>query len=977
MKNKKLLSCIVAIFIALGMTSNAQSQLISRMPTDGIGKQIVSIHSYSAQTKHQEGPANLLIGDYGSGDDKWCDNTSETPWVIFELTDYYNLDKFVITDARIREKDNGNIATYKIYVTTEDHDTDKYDTDLGIEGWNTSDWELVVSKEGMGNEDEYTVKEDVLDTPKKARYVKFVVLDKGVRNNNGNPENAVRIYGFDIYGEFEGKIDRGNLVSVGSSVLAYYSAANKRERPGNLLDNNLKNTNSKWCFSKVTFDEPFPYVVFDLEKQYDLDMFKIFDCKTLDEKENNFAACDIYVSETAPDLNRLSVTGDTNTCWTHVVKSEDAEDQSEIAEKEYVLDAPVKARFVKLVIPQDKIDAEKATRVYQFQAFGTEAAVPANDATLALLRVSEGSFSPIFDPATTQYNMNVVKEIEKITITASANSSKATLTGAGEHTLATGVNPIKISVTAEDGTTKKDYILNVNRADKSVIATLDTLYLSDAHLATEFVPDTLVYAADVRYGVNNVEILARATQAGATITGTGPKELTSDETEFTVTVTAEAGNTQDYTITVYKTPENLISVNFGDPRGKRIVNVHSYSGKANDDEAPSKLLIGRNQNLNGDKHNKWCDSNNEDPWVIFSLTDVYELEKIVFRDGQSVEKDVKNIGSYEILFSYTDLDGFDDAVSDYNGDYGDEVVVDAVDGLLARYIKFMPKASDGKVIRIYGFDIYGKLYEEVDRGNLVSVGKTIVDFSTYASHRETPHNLIDGNVDYIYLDDNLEEQAAKCEPWAFNVRDSAAFVIIDLEEEYNNIKEFKLYDTTDWIKGYKVSLSSTGNDADWELVADKTFDPIEEGKVDGEGNPELDEDGNPIMVTVGPEVKTITLDEVKSGRYVKIDFPVVMQSKGWNRIREFEVYTDGTSGLNPINSDARKLTVYPNPVQKGNDVYVNDKGDLKIYTLQGALVYERSISGANYISTTDLAQGTYIIRLSNENGTQQAKLIVK
>lgn len=977
MKNKKLLSCLIAVFAVLGISADAQSPLISQMP-DGIGKQIVSIHSFSAQTKHQEGAANLLLPDQSGNEDKWCDNSSEKPWVIFELSDYYNIDKIVIRDACIRELKNGNVAEYKIYVTTAEYDKDKVDDDFpAMTGWNSSDW-----KEAYHGEDEgdLEIKTIEFDAPEKARYIKLVVLNKGFRNDNGDAENAVRIYGFDIYGSFAESIDRGDLISVGKTVLAYYKAANNRERPANLLDGNLTNANSKWCFSAVTTNEPYPYVVFDLEKQYDITGFKVHDCKVL-EDNSNFGACDISISETMPDLSKISVLGDENTNWTVVVDNEDAEDQFGIDVKEYNLDAPLKGRFVKFIIPQQWIQSGQATRVYQFEVYGNEAAIDADDATLAVLAISQGSLNPTFDPNHTDYTVNLPKEVESITVNASANHSLATLTGSGEYPLVLGANPISIKVKAANGITEKEYKITVNRAEKSDIATLDSLQIltPGVYLASEFISDSLNYIVDARHGVSSFRLRAVATQANAVIVAEDEYQLTGDETELTITVTSESGNTaNEYKLTVYKSPENLFSVNFGDPKGKRIVNIHSCSGKAHDEEAASKLLIGKNQNTNGNKRNKWCYKGDQ-AWVVFSLTDIYEFDKIVFRNG-SIMNDGTDISGYEILFSTTtadinDYDAWETVAYDADGGYGEEVTVNSVRKMEAKYVLFKPVAVKDNTVWIYGFDMYGKLSEKADRDNLVSVGKTIVDYSTYASHRETPQNIIDGNIDYLLYDENGEETFMKCEPWAFNLRDSAAYVIIDLEEEYNNIKEFKLYDQSDWLKGYKVSLSSDGTT--WALAAEKTFEPEVENELDENGDQVFDDDGNAKTTTVGPVVKTITLDEPKAGRYVKVDFPVAMQSTNWNRIREFEVYTDGTSGLNSISSNAAKLTIYPNPVQQGNDVYVNATGDLQVYTLQGALVYEKTISGAAYIPTVNFAQGSYIIRLSNKNEIQQAKLVIK
>lgn len=105
MKTKKLLSILVTVMLVLPGISNAASTLFSRYPSGtGAGKQVVSIHSYSAHTGSHEGAINMLFPQANENADKWCDNSSAEPWVIFELANYYKIDKFEITDAQIREK---------------------------------------------------------------------------------------------------------------------------------------------------------------------------------------------------------------------------------------------------------------------------------------------------------------------------------------------------------------------------------------------------------------------------------------------------------------------------------------------------------------------------------------------------------------------------------------------------------------------------------------------------------------------------------------------------------------------------------------------------------------------------------------------------------------------------------------------------------------------------------------------------------
>lgn len=73
---------------------------------------------------------------------------------------------------------------------------------------------------------------------------------------------------------------------------------------------------------------------------------------------------------------------------------------------------------------------------------------------LASLSVSEGTLSPTFKSSITEYTVNLGKDVEKITVKASASDSKASVKGTGVLKVQPGENKIKITVTAENGNPK-------------------------------------------------------------------------------------------------------------------------------------------------------------------------------------------------------------------------------------------------------------------------------------------------------------------------------------------------------------------------------------------------------------------------------------------------------------------------------------------------------------------------------------------
>lgn len=96
-----------------------------------------------------------------------------------------------------------------------------------------------------------------------------------------------------------------------------------------------------------------------------------------------------------------------------------------------------------------------------------------SDNYLKELGVEGYELSPKFDKDTLEYSLKVDESVEKIKINATANDSKASVSGAGEITLTPGENKIEIKVTAENGN-EKVYKLNITVEDqKPIKVTID------------------------------------------------------------------------------------------------------------------------------------------------------------------------------------------------------------------------------------------------------------------------------------------------------------------------------------------------------------------------------------------------------------------------------------------------------------------------------------------------------------------------
>ena len=195
-----------------------------------------------------------------------------------------------------------------------------------------------------------------------------------------------------------------------------------------------------------------------------------------------------------------------------------------------------------------------------------EAPGASSDATLSSLRLSAGELSPTFDPGMTTYMARVGNDVDEIKVTAVANDvdgANVVINPAQPSALVVGENEITVTVTAEDASTTKDYTVTVTRAPRGLSsdATLSALSLTPGALSPAFDPNVTTYTASVGNTVTEVMVMATASHDSASVGQDldNPVPLDVGATPITVTVTAEAGNTKDYTVTVTRAPRGLSS----------------------------------------------------------------------------------------------------------------------------------------------------------------------------------------------------------------------------------------------------------------------------------------------------------------------------------------------------------------------------------------------------------------------------------
>ena len=177
------------------------------------------------------------------------------------------------------------------------------------------------------------------------------------------------------------------------------------------------------------------------------------------------------------------------------------------------------------------------------------------DATLSSLSVNIGTLDPEFDPADTVYSVVVPNGTNLVTLSATANDEKASLSGAGVVNVSSGSAEATVSVVAEDGTTMMNYHVAFTVLPD---VTLNSLTVDPGTLMPAFDPDSVTYSVEVPSGTTSVTVSATANDAGATVSGTGDVDVSSGSGTASVVVTGTDGMTMmTYTVEITVLPSGI------------------------------------------------------------------------------------------------------------------------------------------------------------------------------------------------------------------------------------------------------------------------------------------------------------------------------------------------------------------------------------------------------------------------------------
>ena len=86
---------------------------------------------------------------------------------------------------------------------------------------------------------------------------------------------------------------------------------------------------------------------------------------------------------------------------------------------------------------------------------------------LSMINVDGYTLTPTFSMDTTQYSLIVDNAVTAVNVSASPINSRAVVSGTGTVALNIGVNTVKISVKAENGSVR-DYVISITRRDGAI-----------------------------------------------------------------------------------------------------------------------------------------------------------------------------------------------------------------------------------------------------------------------------------------------------------------------------------------------------------------------------------------------------------------------------------------------------------------------------------------------------------------------------
>lgn len=188
-----------------------------------------------------------------------------------------------------------------------------------------------------------------------------------------------------------------------------------------------------------------------------------------------------------------------------------------------------------------KVTYNGTTGYIQTNLLTTEEPAKSSDKALKTLEIANYSINPTFDPEITDYTVSIDKDdVDKLEIKAEPNDTKSKVEISGNENLKAGDNIIKITVTAEDATTRI-YTINATKKEKVALG-LSSLKIDGYTLSPVFATDLLEYKVNILdVNVNSLNISAVANDEEAKVEISGNTSIKQGENPITIKVTSKDG----------------------------------------------------------------------------------------------------------------------------------------------------------------------------------------------------------------------------------------------------------------------------------------------------------------------------------------------------------------------------------------------------------------------------------------------------
>lgn len=205
---------------------------------------------------------------------------------------------------------------------------------------------------------------------------------------------------------------------------------------------------------------------------------------------------------------------------------------------------------------------------------GTVATVKSSNNYLKTLTLSAGEIS--FNKKTTKYTINVEEGIEEVTIKASAEHEKATVSGIGKIKLEKGTNTAKVVVTAENGSART-YTLTIIRPGEEKIeeelpeeiiglTTLSLKGIKDSGeivnipITPEFSTDIFYYECEIEEDIARIDVENATDILDAIIEITGNENLQVGDNLINIIIKYNTEDGEEKTITYQIAVKKLLNV---------------------------------------------------------------------------------------------------------------------------------------------------------------------------------------------------------------------------------------------------------------------------------------------------------------------------------------------------------------------------------------------------------------------------------